>query len=159
VMHWRGLGLDEEIVPVSAASPAPTVERGQGLPPSETREAYRRESPRRPAGEFDYAARYCACIGVSEYLPPPWSRLPNARNDAEEVARALASAQAFDDPLLLCDQDVTEQALRILITDTLRNLAGPDDLVVVFFAGHGHTVRMSGQEHGFIVPATARQMP
>jgi uncharacterized caspase-like protein len=109
-----------------------------------------------PATTFRYANRHCLCIGIREYPSAPWKPLPNARHDAEEVGRALADHHGFSDPVFLLDGDATAHAIAAAITGGLQERAGENDLVIVFFAGHGHTRRMGGQEHGFIVPADAR---
>ena len=49
-----------------------------------------------------------------------------------------------------------EMATKVGIEKTLNNLVnqvGPDDTVVVFFAGHGHTVTSSKREQGWLLGA------
>ncbi|TMQ15435.1 MAG: hypothetical protein E6J90_25485 [Deltaproteobacteria bacterium] len=75
-------------------------------------------------------------IGIDEYVA--WPRLHNAVNDARGAARMfmqLGFAQVAS-PLL--DGAATGEAMRRLLTDHLAKLA-PEDSLVVFFAGHGHT--------------------
>lgn len=77
-----------------------------------------------------------AVIGIDHYLA--WTRLENAVSDAAAVSR-LFRRLGFDEvtrPLL--DDAATGEALRRLVSDDLAQLS-PDDSLVLFFAGHGHT--------------------
>jgi uncharacterized caspase-like protein len=95
------------------------------------------------------------CVGIQGYQGQPWAPLANARRDAEAVGKALADHRGFSDPLFLLDTEATARGLAKAITIDLAQRAGPDDLAVVFFAGHGHTKRLGGQNKGFIVPVDA----
>jgi uncharacterized caspase-like protein len=77
-----------------------------------------------------------AVIGIDRYAE--WPRLANAVNDARAAARLFTGLgfEQMTTPLL--DDAATGDAMRHLVTDELAQLS-PDDSLVVFFAGHGHT--------------------
>jgi uncharacterized caspase-like protein len=91
-------------------------------------------APERPRARGGRSA--IAVIGIDRYAE--WPRLANAVSDARAAA-ALFTGLGFEQvtaPLL--DEAATGSALRHLVTDELAQLS-PDDSLVVFFAGHGHT--------------------
>ncbi|HEX3475909.1 MAG TPA: caspase family protein [Kofleriaceae bacterium] len=95
-----------------------------------------------------------ATVGVDRYHR--WPRLRNAVNDAavaSDVFRRLGFEQAVP-PLL--DGAATADALQSLVHDDLSRLDA-DDSLVVFFAGHGHSMtRTFGDgtrvQTGYLVP-------
>lgn len=89
--------------------------------------------PRRPA------TRRALLVGIDRYPRlGPLEQLRGARRDAEEMADLLRARFGFAprDLQLLRDEEATRDAtLRAL--DALVDDAGPGDLVVVFWSGHG----------------------
>jgi Caspase domain len=97
---------------------------------------------------------YIAVIGIDRYCA--WSRLDNAVSDARgamdlflKLGFELISPPLFDD-------QATGAALHRLVTSDLTRLRKQDSLVV-FFAGHGHTVTRSffggaSVNDGYIIP-------
>jgi uncharacterized caspase-like protein len=91
------------------------------------------------------AARYAVVVGVSDYLydtlPPPCmlEDLPYPREDALAVEQVLLEHGGFEaaNVLTLVDSAATKAAIEDAITNWLASRAGPDDLVVVYFGGHG----------------------
>lgn len=101
-----------------------------------------------------YARRIAVVIGVNEYAS--WPDLHGARGDAERVAKRLRELE-FDEVFELYDGAATRAAILDLLGNRLRAQVGPDDLVVVFFAGHGDTETVeAGRKRGYIVPVDAR---
>ena len=99
---------------------------------------------------------YIAVIGIDEYRT--WPRLNNAVSDAKGAQKLFAGV-GFDlvaQPLF--NENATGNALRQLVIDDLRGL-GEDDSLVVFFAGHGHTIpRTYGEttvKDGYLIPVDA----
>lgn len=76
-------------------------------------------------------------IGIDQYRS--WNRLHNAVNDARGAVEAF-KAHGFEEfrPALI-DDAATHEALDNLVSNDLRSL-GDEDSLVLFFAGHGHTV-------------------
>ena len=102
-----------------------------------------------------YARRVAAVIGVNDYTH--WPPLDGARSDAEKVAARLRGL-GFDEVLELYDGAATREAILGLLGDRLRDAVGDDDLVVIFFAGHGDTETVEGgRKRGYIVPADAKR--
>jgi hypothetical protein len=101
--------------------------------------------------------RYIAVAGIDCYAA--WPRLQRAVSDARG-ARDTFVRLGFKEPRPpLFDEAATGDALRSLVADDLRTL-GKDDSLVVFFAGHGHTVTTTydggaSAKRGYLVPADA----
>jgi len=101
-----------------------------------------------------YARRLAAVIGVSRYAS--WSPLEGARRDAERVAEALRD-QGFDSVIELYDEQAARSKVLELLGLDLRDAAGDDDLVFVYFAGHGQTETLAdGSRRGYLVPFDGR---
>jgi hypothetical protein len=113
------------------------------------------ETPPQPAPSA--GRNVIAVIGIDRY--PRWPRLSNAVNDALGMRR-LFQGLGFEElapPLL--DGDATADAIRHLVTGVLVTLR-PDDSLVVFFAGHGHTQTHHFEDGhiaktGYIIPVGA----
>ena len=104
------------------------------------------------AGSPYYGESWALLIGVDRYRD---SRIPSLRyavNDVEEMRRTL---EAFGFRVITL---LNEQATLASIEAAFRRLAtlGDKDRLVVFFAGHGESVRLpKGSEEGFLVPHDA----
>jgi uncharacterized caspase-like protein len=99
-----------------------------------------------------------AVIGIDHYRN--WSPLHNAVRDAEAALRLfrrlgfeLVGQTMFDDA-------ATGAAINSFVTDELTAL-GPDDSLVLFFAGHGgtRTQRLAGKQvkTGYLIPVDAHR--
>ena len=100
-----------------------------------------------------YAESRALVIGINDYKHV--SKLHYATNDAKAVAEVLQSKFGFSEDriMLLLDEDATKVA--ILEAFLSYSSSGVDDRVIVFFAGHGHTVTSSRGEVGYLVPVDA----
>ena len=99
--------------------------------------------------------RYAVVIGVSRYDDDQIANLPYAKNDALRVAQALVAAGEFKkDQVYLLANDVPTPHPDLQCSDPTRgeifkklhyvaDNAGPGDLILVFFAGHGVEVSKS----------------
>jgi hypothetical protein len=99
-----------------------------------------------------------AVVGIDAYAH--WPALRNARHDALGLQQALVEKFGFEAPVApLLDADATREAIERLVEDKLPAVLGPTDRLVLFFAGHGHTVERdvagTKQEIGVLVPADA----
>ncbi|MEW5979667.1 MAG: caspase family protein [Acidobacteriota bacterium] len=86
--------------------------------------------------------QWSVVIGVSKYKHVPASaQLRFAHRDAEEFARFLTSAQGggfrSSQIRLLRDDEASLAAIRTALGTWLPRSAEPEDLVYIFFAGHG----------------------
>lgn len=98
-------------------------------------------------------------IGIDAYAELP--KLRNAVSDARGVYRLFVEKLGFESPLEpLLDADASKDAILAWVEDELPSLLQPDDNLVVFFAGHGHTrvqrVATTEIETGYIIPCEAR---
>ena len=126
---------------------------GVTMPPAFGQERGISVQPRTSAPEVyqPYANKYALCIGVNKYEHIPG--LDYAEADARGVAKVLSEQYGFKTVLLL-----GENAKGDDIRDAIRSLnrrAGPEDAVLFYFAGHGHTAKNSKGERGFILPQNA----
>ncbi|HEY6404128.1 MAG TPA: caspase family protein, partial [Blastocatellia bacterium] len=85
---------------------------------------------------------WAVVIGVSQYKNlAPKSQLEFAHRDAEDLAAFLRSPNGGGYPssqlTLLTNQAATLSAIRSALGTTLPRSVEPDDMVVIFFAGHG----------------------
>src|ERR1044071_3835686 len=100
---------------------------------------------------------YVVVVGINCYRA--WPKLDRAVSDARGARNAFV-ARGFTElrpPLL--DEAATGAALHRLVTDELRVLDS-DDSLVVFFAGHGHTVTRTYPDEtidkrGYLIPVDA----
>jgi sulfatase modifying factor 1 len=106
------------------------------------------------------ARNVIAVIGIDHYHH--WPELANAVRDATGAA-ALFRRLGFEEvtePLF--DGHATGKAIQSLVTDDLMTL-GPDDSLVLFYAGHGGTRkhRLGGEviKTGYLIPVDASGSP
>lgn len=90
-------------------------------------------SPRRPS------MLHSVVIGIDRYRDANIRSLQCARADAVAVARLLEQriARSERSVNLLVDERATRDAIITLIGETLPRVEGPDDVVFIYFAGHG----------------------
>jgi hypothetical protein len=87
-------------------------------------------------------------IGMDRYDGKSWPKLSNGVRDAEEVAKALAG-QGFEVTLR---RDLKSDELdRTLKSFFIYEGADPEARLLLWFAGHGHTI----DDEGYIVPVDA----
>ncbi|MBI4675282.1 MAG: caspase family protein [Chloroflexi bacterium] len=100
-----------------------------------------------------------AVIGIDAYTR--WPKLNNAVSDALGVQKLFIEKLGFVMPLPpLLNADATADKIMALVTDQLPQVLQPDDNLVLFFAGHGHTrinkVALREIESGYLVPVDAQ---
>lgn len=99
-----------------------------------------------------YSGYYALVIGAGEYANG-WPRLPNPVKDADEVAGLLKSLDWRVRVVKNPTGRELRQALNSLITGPGKD---PDMAVLVWFSGHGHTLKeVDGSKLGYIVPVDA----
>lgn len=103
-----------------------------------------------------YGRRVCLSIGITGYTGEAWRPLPNAERDALDVGEVLERLHGFETHYLM-GAEATGDAIAYALQDDLPARVSADDLVVVYFAGHGHTLSVSGEQQGFIVPVDAHE--
>jgi hypothetical protein len=136
-------GLDKSELMISFAS-------RRAVPASVVRAA---ESSPQPAelkpGSF-YRKSWAVVIGINKY--DLWPPLEYAANDAQAVAKKLREI-GFDEVIEILDKEATRERILTVLGSELPKNVGPDDRVLIFFAGHGQTESMpDGKEKGYIIP-------
>ncbi|MBW2726683.1 MAG: ankyrin repeat domain-containing protein [Deltaproteobacteria bacterium] len=99
-----------------------------------------------------YTGRIAAVIGINAYQK--WPPLTGAAPDARRVAAQLKKL-GFDTVLELYDEAATRDGILRLLGSTLQAKTAENDLVVIFFAGHGQTETLPGpaqEKRGYIIP-------
>lgn len=99
-----------------------------------------------------YQESHALLIGVSDYTAG-WPDLPGVKKDVEAVKTTLES-QGFQVEIL---ENPTRSQLDQTFTDFITKYGqAPDNRLVFYFSGHGHTLKLSyGDEMGYIVPVDA----
>ena len=95
-----------------------------------------------------YRRRVALCVGINDYKYYPG--LECAVNDATAMA-SLLKGLGFDEITLLTDQNadknnILEELIRI------KAESHKDDLFVLYFAGHGQTVKKNNIDSGYLIP-------
>ena len=84
---------------------------------------------------------YAVLIGIDKYEDPRIPNLTFARADAQGIHEVLVDPELGRFPpenvTLLTDEEATERQIRTVIGRDLRRSAGADDLVFIYYAGHG----------------------
>ncbi|TMQ15345.1 MAG: caspase family protein [Deltaproteobacteria bacterium] len=97
-----------------------------------------------------------AVVGIDHY--PAWPRLTNAVNDAVAISWLFKQLGFTEVTAPLLNAAATCEAMRRLVTDDLGRRLAPDDSLVLFFAGHGHTHTSFGDapvKTGCVIPVDA----
>jgi hypothetical protein len=105
-----------------------------------------------------YSDSHALIIGIDKYKYA--SPLVQARNDAMGIMEVLTNRFGFAPKkiALLTDRDATRAAVVKAFSRFANANVGADDRILVFFAGHGHTVPGRRSEIGFLllVPVDGR---
>jgi len=103
----------------------------------------------------NYAGSHALVIGINSYAHA--SPLSHAVSDATAVHELLVKELGFpsDNVKCLIDERATRDAILNGYFRFTRNDVGLDDRILVFFAGHGHTLTGNRGEVGFLVPYDA----
>lgn len=99
-----------------------------------------------------YKDSYALLVGVSDYING-WPDLPNTIRDCSKIKEVLLK-QGFQVTVI---ENPTKEKLQNAIRQFMfTHGIDPENRMLFYFAGHGHTVRMAyGGELGYIVPADA----
>jgi len=110
------------------------------------------ENPPGKSGSLSYEASRALLIGVSAY-GKGWRRLPGVQREIEQV-RAVLRKHGFEIEVVMDPTRADfDHAMRRFIKEWGQS---PDNRLVVYFAGHGHTLKtIDGRELGYIIPVDA----
>ena len=124
------------------------------LPLSATERGVKRVEIKTSSGETVglYEESHALVIGVSDYTNG-WPKLPGVRKDVKAVTAALEThgfnVEGVEDAK---DYMALDQAFTGFIR---RHGRKPENRLLFYFAGHGHTVKNYGEEMGYIIPTTS----
>jgi hypothetical protein len=113
---------------------------------------------RGPGQPSIYHRSFAVVVGINRYtdLPP----LTAASPDAKSVARTLQGqgfrlvcGEGCEGPVL--DGSATKEHLKTLLETTLPSMLSSGDRVVVYFAGHGQSLRRGSGLDGYLLPVNA----
>lgn len=100
-----------------------------------------------------YEHKIAVVIGINKYNP--WPGLEYAVNDAKAVRESL-ERMGYDKVIEIYDRDATREQIARVLSDELLGTLGPNDCLLVYFAGHGATeILKNGEQEGYIVPVDA----
>ena len=113
------------------------------------------------AGKQVYTNSHALLIGVNEYPRLPKDKwLQYALNDVRGMKETLVKSYGFpaENIITLTNNQATKtgiEAAMAKFSDPAR--VSPDDRVLIYFSGHGQTVKMpTGGDHGFLIPSDAQ---
>lgn len=109
----------------------------------------------RPRYTDDYENSFALLIGLSYAGSADWRELRNAKKDVRDVASALRGLGKPWQVETLDDSNATRTRICNELYK-LRDTAGPNDRVFVYFAGHG--IRKY-EESAYVIPAGVRRGP
>ena len=97
--------------------------------------------PRNDSGTSGRKNAHAVIIGIDHYQDERIRDLQLARADAEAVYRVLSDPELGGIPpeniVKLVDEEATQRRIRNAIGEEIRRNAGEDDVVIIYYAGHG----------------------
>lgn len=99
-----------------------------------------------------YKESHALIVGISQYSSG-WPMLPGVQNDIEQVEFALKENGFRTVVLSNPTHDLLKKAIEQFINEHGQEV---DNRLLFYFAGHGHTLKLSfGEDMGYFVPADA----
>lgn len=100
----------------------------------------------------EYTNSWALIIGINDYLNV--APLNYASKDAESIAKIIKEKFCFPEKniTLLLDKEATSNKIMSSLLRFAKEDVYPDDKLLVFFAGHGHTILGRRGEVGYLVP-------
>tara|TARA_B100000768_G_scaffold181727_1_gene206019 strand:- start:1956 stop:2891 length:936 start_codon:yes stop_codon:yes gene_type:complete len=100
-----------------------------------------------------YRKKVLISFGINNYSK--WSKLKNSINDVNAFSKFAKEKLKFDIIYTYNDYHVTKSSIEKIITHDLYQIANENDLIVMSFHGHGHSICFENFEEGFLVPYNA----
>jgi hypothetical protein len=135
-----GLDKSSQIIAFAERRSVPLASVGGGAPA---------KSAELQTGNF-YHKSWAIVVGINKYnVCPP---LEYAVSDAQAVAKKLREI-GFEDVIEILDKEATRERILTVLGSELPRKVGPEDRVLIFFAGHGQTETLpDGKEQGYLIP-------
>ncbi len=102
-----------------------------------------------------YENSYAFVVGIDKYASSKWPALQYAKKDAQSVANFLRH-QGFA-VIELYDEKATKTAIIAVMQNHLARRLKENDRVFLFFAGHGYTEQLGGDDFGYIIPYDGKE--
>lgn len=121
--------------------------------------------PQKPETQEEIANKYAVIIGIGNYQDANIPKLRFARKDAESLYALVTDPQTGGFPKenvrLLVDEGATLKAIKSTIGNWLAKSVTPEDMVLLFYSGHGGVdADPSGEEadglNKYIIPSDAK---
>tara|TARA_B110000908_G_scaffold168058_1_gene222191 strand:+ start:2136 stop:3083 length:948 start_codon:yes stop_codon:yes gene_type:complete len=104
-----------------------------------------------------YRKKVLISFGIVDYLH--WPKLKNAINDVNAFSKFAKDKLNFDIVYVYNDKNVTKASIERIITHDLYKITDKEDLIVMSFHGHGHSINFGSFIEGFLVPYDAPNNP
>ncbi len=102
-----------------------------------------------------YERSWAVVIGIDRYQH--WPHLQAAVADAKAMAQRLQE-MGFETITFMADQEATRDRILTEIGTRLSSQTGPNDRVLIYFAGHGYTEELpNGDQVGYLIPVDCPQ--
>ena len=96
--------------------------------------------------------RMIAVIGIDRYRDlSPDHQLSYAVKDAKGMAEVLRANYPFEQVITLLDEEATKSRIMKVLQGDL-SMTGPEDAVLIYFAGHGITRSTTQGDLGYLIP-------
>jgi len=105
--------------------------------------------------KYNYNNKYSIHFGIKNYKF--WSNLPNALNDVNKLQHLFENKFNFKTKTII-DEKVTKFNVEKEILN-FKDITDENDLLVITFSGHGHSITFDNSISGFIVPYFAQEKP
>ena len=149
---WTRFGGVWFLLAVALALPAAAQEKGRDF------EIVPAKGPL--AGKRLYRRSFALLVGINKYPNAPDSaQLTYANADVDALREMLTQHYGFpaENVTILKDGQASLAAIRDALSDLAdSNKIQSDDRVLVYFSGHGQTVKAGGGEAGFLIPSDAK---
>jgi len=106
--------------------------------------------------QSNYRESWALVIGINEYKHI--NQLEYARQDAEAIAEILISKFQFssDKVIKLTDEQATKGAILRNYLQFTKPHIDENDRILIFFAGHGHTIPGNRNNVGYLIPVDGK---
>ena len=119
----------------------PPVGKSEPVRPVALKGKHRGQLNSAMAGRKSGRNAHAVIIGINHYSDPAIKNLAYAKADAQAIYDVLTDPDIGSFPpeqvTLLINEEATQRSIRSSIGTQLRRRAGEEDIVLVFFAGHG----------------------
>ena len=105
----------------------------------------------------EYRRKLLFSFGVNNYTH--WNSLSSAVNDAIQLSNLFKEKLSFDETVVYKNEEFSKKSFESLIKGKLYSDVHEDDLIVISFHGHGHSIKVDHKQLGFLVPPDASTKP